>query len=82
MKPKAEGKGRRKPEKEDDPKSAPPSRAPDDLGGERKREKTAGLVFLAILFSLVFWNSYWFLSKFMLIFAICYVIYLGAKSRS
>ena len=81
MTPKAEGKGRRKPEKEDGPKSPPSSRAPDDLGGERSREKTVGLLFLALIFSLVFWDSYWFLSKFLLIFVIFYVIYLGAKSR-
>jgi len=66
-------KGKRDPEPEERPS------AQNDADGSR--EKTAGLVFLAILFSLVFWNSYWFLSKFLLLFVIFYLIYLGAKSR-
>jgi hypothetical protein len=47
----------------------------------KTREKTIGLLFLAVLFSLVFWDSYWFLSKFLLLFVIVYVVYIGAKSR-
>jgi hypothetical protein len=46
------------------------------------REKTVGLLFLAVLFSLVFWNSYWFLSKFLLVFVIVYAGYITIKSRS
>jgi len=33
---------------------------------------------------LIFWDSYWFLSKFLLLFVIVYVVYVvyvGAKSR-
>ncbi len=67
-------KGKRKPE--------PEERRSDLEGADRSKEKTAGLLFLAVLFSLVFWNSYWFLSKFLLLFVIVYVIYLAAKSRS
>lgn len=55
---------------------------PAKTGAEMGREKTVGLLFLAVLFTLVFWNSYWFLSKFLLIFVIVYVGYIIAKSRS
>jgi len=64
-------KGKREPERK--------STAGTDAEGTR--EKTAGLLFLAVLFSLVFWNTYWFLSKFLLLFVIVYVIYITAKSR-
>jgi len=67
-------KGKREPEPEEKPSAG---RDP-----ERSKEKTAGHLFLAVLFSLVFWDSYWFLSKFLLIFVIVYVIYVVSKSRS
>ena len=61
-----------------DSEEKPPART----GAEMSREKTVGLLFLAVLFSLVFWNSYWFLSKFLLIFVIVYAGYITIKSRS
>jgi hypothetical protein len=67
-------KGRREPEPLEKPSAG--------TDAERSKEKTAGLLFLAVLFSLVFWNSYWFLSKFLLLFVIFYVIYVVSKSRS
>ncbi|GEM_PF-498781 len=66
-------KGKRDPEPEESPS------ARNDL--DASREKTVGLLFLALLFSLVFWDSYWFLSKFLLLFVIFYLIYIGTKSR-
>ena len=71
---KQKGKREPKPEAEEKPSA--------ETDGERCREKTVGLLFLAVLFSLVFWNSYWFLSKFLLLFVIFYVIYVVSKSRS
>jgi Zn-dependent protease with chaperone function len=59
------------------------SKAPPPPGvGDMNREKTAGLLFLALIFTIVFWNTFWFLSKFMLLFVIGYVVYLAVKSRS
>jgi len=69
-------KGKREPKPEAEEK---PSTGTD---ADRSKEKTVGLLFLAVLFSLVFWNSYWFLSKFLLIFVIVYVVYVVSKSRS
>lgn len=73
QKQKQQQKGKRDPEPEESPS------ARNDL--DTSREKTVGLLFLALLFSLVFWDSYWFLSKFLLLFVIFYLIYIGAKSR-
>lgn len=56
--------------------------APTELGEERRKEKTVGLLFLALLFALIFWDAFWFLSKFLLAFVIVYILYLGLRSRS
>ncbi|MCR3884333.1 MAG: hypothetical protein NUK54_08170 [Methanothrix sp.] len=59
------------------------SKAPPPPGeADMNREKTAGLLFLALLFAIIFWDAFWFLSKFMLLFVIAYVVYLVVKSRS
>ncbi len=48
----------------------------------RQREKNLGMVALAILFIIIFWNTYWFLSKFLLLFIIVYVAYMAHRHFS
>jgi hypothetical protein len=63
-------------------KREPENKPSAGTDADSSKEKTVGLLFLAVLFSLVFWDSYWFLSKFLLLFVIVYVGYIVAKSRS
>lgn len=79
MKPKVAGKGRRKAEQKDG--QMPQSQTSPKTEDDDTRKKTVGHLFLAVLFSVIFWNSYWFLSKFLLLFVIVYVAYIVAKSR-
>ncbi len=78
------GKGRRRARETDRGADLDTDRpaAPTEAGEERRKEKTAGLLFLALLFAFIFWDAYWFLSKFLLAFVIVYVLYLVARSRS
>jgi hypothetical protein len=84
MRPKVLGKGRRRARETDRGADLDTDRpaAPTEAGEERRKEKTAGLLFLALLFAFIFWDAYWFLSKFLLAFVIVYVLYLVARSRS
>jgi len=83
MRPKELGKGRRRAREADRSADLDTDRpaAPTELGEERRKEKTVGLLFLALLFALIFWDAFWFLSKFLLAFVIVYILYLGLRSR-
>ena len=84
MRPKELGKGRRRARDADRSADLDTDRpaAPTELGEERRKEKTVGLLFLALLFALIFWDAFWFLSKFLLDIRIVYILNRGFRARS